>query len=331
VIDPIGNISRIKAPIPRRAPRRIPPCSTIYPFLQRALFPGPSSNQSTERFDTALIDSLVHFDSPLHILDLGCGGGLILEKIQQSHPTGNGEHLTAPCHYFGIDLAQEGPKWQKLKARCPDCFPTPRYLTLDLTDDFLRRALEGRKFDFIFLANVLHEIPPKGWPKLLSVIFDHMEIDGKLVIIDPDADWCFEAAAWTPEGEWHLNNIPVEWEIDAVWLSRDAVNAALRAMGFEATVRPFSRSKTTLWEATGSIALDRNGPRPDDAAEALREFLERKLEEERTRIPKLRHDLKEVFRSNYELSGELLVKIFEYFAACASQCRRLEAIEDLRR
>jgi len=265
----------------------------------------------------------------MSVLDLGCGEWLLLEKILQLHVDG---HLQATCSYVGIDFPHgRQDRWSDLSTRCETCFPTVEDLHFDLLqDEGLVEALQRRKpFDLIVLANVLHELPPQRGLRLFELLFPHLTENGKIIIIDPDFDWCFSREAWTRKSEWNLEDIPVEWEADAVWLSRQAISEVLRAMGFQATVHPYPRLNMVLWAAQGGRRSGADATRTADGRNALKGHLAVQVSDERKRIARLRRELCEQFRKSSGLSGELLVKTIEFFAACASQCRRLEAMEEL--
>jgi len=115
----------------------------------------------------------------------------------------------------------------------------------------------------------------------------------------------------------------------AGWFSREAISDVLRSLGFAATVHPYERSTMNLWKATGSRSTPVDTPNMAAGVQTLRSHLEQQVALERKRISQLREELRERFRSNAYLSGELLVKTFEFFAACASQCRRLEALQEI--
>jgi SAM-dependent methyltransferase len=305
---------------------------TIFPFLRRALLPEPSSNRNPDRFDVVLSDLQVNPTAPTKVLDLGCGEWLLLEKLMALHH-GAAEHLQAPCSYFGIDFAphENQERWQSLQdKRCTTCFPEVEHRRFDLLqNEGLQEALQRRKpFDLIVLANVLHELPPRRGLELFELLFRHLTPAGKLVVIDPDWQWCFSPAAWTGAHEWHLEDIPVEWETDAVWLSPAAISDVLRSMGFYATVH-LERRSMHFWVALGSRPAGVESPRAVEARSAMNRHLALQVEAECVRIARLRRELREHFRNNAGLTGELLVKTFAFFAACASQCRRLEALKEL--
>ena len=165
------------------------------------------------RFDTALAESLVNPTSHTTILDLGCGDWMLFEKLLQLHHTGSHGHLQAPCKYIGIDsmLDHRSQKWQQLKERrCRTCFPDPDYRQFNVTQyDTLRDFLsqQATSLDYIFLCNVLHELPPDQWLKLFALLFEFLSPTGQLVVIDPDLTWCFSPEAWRckPEDDWDLD------------------------------------------------------------------------------------------------------------------------------
>jgi SAM-dependent methyltransferase len=319
-------------PISRRSQQRH--YGTIFPFMRRALLPEPSPNQSPFRFDIAILDSLINPKAFTTILDLGCGEWLLFEKLLKLHDTGDSGHLFAPCKYFSIDSTFDDldPKWLKLKrGSCSKCFPEPIHLQLSLNHhEMLSDLVRELPLDLVVLSNVLHELAPDRWLKLLALVFSWLSADGKLVLIDPDLTWSISRDAWAASSSnWDLASIAVEWETDAVWLSRESIREILSSFGFAATVHPYERKSLTLWMATGSRPTADATPDIARALESLRAQLNHQVESERDRIAGMRNDLRAHFRKSAGMSGELLVRTFEFFAACASQCRRLEALEDL--
>lgn len=314
---------------------------TIFPFMRKALNPEPSSNAEPDRFDTLLAEFHVNPTEPTTVLDLGCGDLLLLQKILEQHPKDH--HLLAPVSYLGLDVVEHKSKshWTSLQTtRCATCFPTIDYrkLYLDETETLSRELAAHPKFDLIVLSNVLHELSPCSALALFEVLFGRLSPKGKLFVLDPDWSWCASAEAWEPKErkgeteeqrkrrERHLNDLRMEWETDAVWLSHTGAQSVLRALGSNAVVHLQRRPSMHLWSGLcppkGTAALE-------DGRRAFAAHLDAQIESERARIAQLRHDLRYLFGRHSGLTGELLVKMFEFFAACASQCRRLEALKEL--
>jgi SAM-dependent methyltransferase len=319
--------------------RHTNPFDTIYPFLRKALHPEPSANRNPDRLDVVVEVLQVHPTSDTKVLDLGCGDCLLLEKLLSQcsgvadHRQGEGQcDRQVTCSYYGVDFKRDIDRWTSLdEKKCKKCFPLLDFIEISLTNlELLKVALKCRgPFDWIFLANVLHELSPKKGLQLIELLFDQLSQSGKLVIIDPDGDWCLSPHAWTAKTEMHLENLPVEWEMDAVWLSHTDAEAVLRSIGFDATVRLLKRSMH-IWTAVVTRPIAAVGPNPDLGRERLIERLERQVKGERKKIGERRRALQKHFLKCGTMSGELLIKTFEFFAACASQCRREEALEELR-
>jgi SAM-dependent methyltransferase len=308
------------------------PLYTIFPFLRRALLPEPSCKQDPDRFDNLVADFLVSLSEPTCVLDLGCGDWLLLEKLLERHDSPD-QHFRGQCSYLGIDMGEgDIDRWNALESKaCPVCFRVNK-LHFDLRQDAgLVGALEANgPFDRIILANVLHELTPqRGW-ELFRLMFHHLAPEGQLLVIDPDYDWCFSSKAWTPAaGEWHLQALPVEWEADAVWLSRANASAVLNSMGFVVDVHPQHRPTMDLWAAVASRPAAPASLRSDEGKSALRDQLASQVDDQREKIARLRRELRARFRHQTVMTGELLVMTFRFFAACASQCRRMEALKEL--
>lgn len=307
---------------------------TLFPFVRKALSPEPSSNRSPDRFDIVLAELQVNPSAPTRVLDLGCGDWLLLEKLLEQHH-GPAGHLEATCSYFGIDLPpdEDEVRWSRLHSeRCTTCFPQVEKRTFNLTqDEGLVGAIQARApYDLIVLANVVHELSPPRVVELFALLFSHLKATGKLIAIDPDCTWCFSPEAWTAPKEWHLEALPVEWETDAVWLSHLGADSVLKAMGYTATVH-LHRRTMHLWTAIGSRPGTTEDAKVPQGIHAFKEHLAQQIDSERVRISRLRQELRRLYRRHTSMTGELLVKTLQFFSACASQCRRLEAMEELGR
>ncbi len=310
------------------------PMHSLFAFIKKALMPDISSNRNPNRFDMILAEFLVNPTTPTKLLDLGCGDGIFLQKILELHPPEFG-HLQATVQYIGIDRTDsiyDHIDWNvKHSDRCNSCFPVIEKLNFDLRqDEGLLEAINKRgPYDLIVLANVLHELPPKRGPELIKSVFANLNSNGKLIVIDPEHDWVFSNDAWVSEKEWSFDKFPVDWEMEAVWFSPPTINEIFRSIGYNVTVHKYERS-TDLWVAVGSLPTTGSAALSDKSKELLSYHLSKQIGAEQVRISKLRNDLRRSFKSAYHMSWELSVKTLQFFAACASQCRRHEALSELK-
>lgn len=304
--------------------------SALYDFVRNALAPEPSTNVNPSRFDVLLADWTVRFQGEPKILDLGCGDALLLERLLKRHRPGR--HFPAALSYLGVDIGPESTRFKRLRERaCKACFRI-EHRKLNVTETgFMKMVLDQHgPFDKVFLSNLLHELPPDSAVELLRLLFGGLSADGELVIFDPDYDWCFSDKAWRPAAKnpWSLADLPVEWETNAIWYSSEGIQRILEALGFAADTQEFDRSQG-LWGAKGRPS--KGGP-PDvrTAWVAMHTHLEEQVQTQTREIISIRDNLFDDYRRAGRFSDELFVKTVRYFAACASQARRLEAIEDLK-
>lgn len=318
---------------------------TIFPFMRKALNPEPSSNADPDRFDNLMAELLVNPTEPTSVLDLGCGDLLLLRKILEQHTSDDGNHLIAPVSYLGLDIVEHKSKtyWTSLAhGQCLKCFPSIDYHKVHLDEPGLLASTLANhpRFDLIVLSNVLHELSPRHIISLFEVLIERLSENGRLFILDPDWPWCASTDAWQPkerrgeteaqrrQRERHLLDLRIEWETDAVWFSHTGAREFLRAFGFNAVVRLQRRPSMHLWSG---LCPRRAEAAPHEGRKALAAHVADQVKSERIRIAEMRHELRTLFARNPGINSEVFVKIFEFFAACASQCRRLEALEELSR
>lgn len=121
----------------------------------------------------------------LWILDVGCGWGRLLGGLAL-YP----QYVTKRIHYVGCeeseaslqasvaayeDMKRSMPVNKSLEAR----FASVEFITWDSL-----HKQEEDKFDFIYLVNVLHHIPPVQIPDIYSQIFPYVKDDSYLIIHD---------------------------------------------------------------------------------------------------------------------------------------------------
>lgn len=110
------------------------------------------------------------------VLDLGCGFGRFLYFLKKS----GCKNVT------GVDLSGEE------LAICKKLFPHYHFFKKDIFS-FLKET--KNKFDLIHMAFVLEHIPCNQLIDLLKLIHNHLAINGKIVIVVPNAGAYFNATA----------------------------------------------------------------------------------------------------------------------------------------
>ena len=97
-----------------------------------------------------------------HILDLGCGTGL----LKRYHPN---------CHYVGIDTNIRYIEYAKKNL-------TGTFIVGDILE--LKKYVDSNTFDFIILNGVLHHLDDSCVANLLKSLDSIMSRSGKIIIID---------------------------------------------------------------------------------------------------------------------------------------------------
>lgn len=323
--DPISVISRTSPPNP---------LCQLYNFLKKAFLPAPSTNDNPDRLDVLL--NVGYHNPPrtgqgARILDLGSGDCLLLEKLIAMHES---RCFDSPIHYIGVDgeFRHTHPRWQDLISRarvCSSCFAEPELYKFDIEQlDTVNKFLQDKApFTTIYIANVLHELSPVYYPKLFHFLADLLCPDGRVVLLDPDAEWSLQR--WSTL---HLlSEVKVEWEAEAVWFSESTIAELLELTGFTIQNSLSANRSTKLWQVVGT-RKDRQEVSEEELVNARRriiEFIEGQVSAETQKYYLLRHEVKEAFKQSGAMNEELLVKVMEFFCACASQARRQEVLRDL--
>lgn len=113
------------------------------------------------------LDSICeHVRSPRTILEIGCGDGMVTERIVHSFPNAT---------VTGIDICERpGRLYRGDRSRV-------RFLRVTAQD---LAAAEPARYELVIIADVLHHVPHTQWPHFLSPAHRLMADSAKLVIKD---------------------------------------------------------------------------------------------------------------------------------------------------
>lgn len=109
--------------------------------------------------------------SGLHILDLGCGDGIITKYIYTKSPDNK---------FYLIDASEEMLK--KAKSNLNDNKISYRHLTFEDYCDF---QSEDCKYDLVFSANAIHHLDFTQKTSLFAKIYKELKFGGLFLNIDP--------------------------------------------------------------------------------------------------------------------------------------------------
>lgn len=140
-------------------------------------------------------------------LDFGCGIGRTLRPLKEKFPE---------CRYTGIDLSAESIRIASSQLKPGDataCFQTYSGEKLPFNDG---------EFDVVFLACVLHHVPPANRPALYAELKRIIRPGGHLII--------FEHNPWNPLTRYIVATC--EFDDDAILLWANPLRRALKKAGF---------------------------------------------------------------------------------------------------
>jgi len=107
----------------------------------------------------------------LHILDLGCGNGVITKYIYDRSPDNN---------FYLIDASKE--MLAKAKENLPDDSISFQHLSFE---DYCDLPPEDAKYDLVFSANAIHHLDFLKKAELFSKIYKELQFGGLFLNTDP--------------------------------------------------------------------------------------------------------------------------------------------------
>ena len=137
----------------------------------------PGSNDPfLDFFETKKIISLIKKKNKLNILDVGCGSGELLQKINKKNKIKHG---------LGIDFSKE----MILKANKQNNFKSIQYFNLDMNYLHKLEKLRFIKFDFIITKRaVINVLSRKKQLKILNSFGKYLKKDGKIYACECSRD-----------------------------------------------------------------------------------------------------------------------------------------------
>lgn len=134
--------------------------------------------QGKQVFDI-LKNRVALLDRPVRVLDWGAGKGRLTDAAR--YEFGSAEKVAEVLDYSAYDISEDnkqeciaaiGKVWTEADVRW----------THELT--VLKDRYSSDKADFVSLVNVLHEIPPIEWVKVLKDISETLDSQGRLLIVE---------------------------------------------------------------------------------------------------------------------------------------------------
>jgi SAM-dependent methyltransferase len=305
-------------------------------FLSKALAPTSESSK-TSRIDNLIVTAILnrHLSQVPRgaILDVCCGWPVLLEKMIEQllkDKTRSGQY-----HYVACDMAVSTDafrhKWQKLmtSARKSKLLKMSK-IPADVSEpEVFRNALRTAhedKFDFILLANALHELPFETRPELLLTLVELLKPNGHLVVLDPEPTWLLDPKRWEEIKE--LHELSIDWETQAVWLPSKVYRTILQKFGCTVTDFDAKRSQTfwVLQANRGAGKITNRDRLIVEATKIMNKALHLQLYQEVERYVECRDGLGAEFsKLGLGPNKQFLLKAVEFFSVCASQARRVEA------
>lgn len=154
-------------------------------FALESLFPPTVTSFKANDFQQLQIkDRLLSSSKQVKILDFGAGKGRIGQEIFRN------KTLASQVFYQPLEVNDEyhdDLKELTRQLQLISNFNTDVEREILDTHEKLNESKYNNFFDFIFLINVLHEIPLHKWNSILNILISSLGEDGKLVILEDQA------------------------------------------------------------------------------------------------------------------------------------------------
>ncbi|HCZ34830.1 MAG TPA: hypothetical protein DHV26_02765 [Cytophagales bacterium] len=129
-------------------------------------------------------DRLLSSSQPIHILDFGSGKGRIAQEIIRN------QTLASNVYYQALEINKEyHPELKDLPSQLQLVSNINPHVEREVLDTYekLNEKQYNNFFDYIFLINVLHEIPLNKWNSVLNALLSSLKEDGHLIILEDQA------------------------------------------------------------------------------------------------------------------------------------------------
>ncbi|MBN1889987.1 MAG: class I SAM-dependent methyltransferase [Thermoflexales bacterium] len=114
-----------------------------------------------------------HFEPAqgLHVLDLGCGDGVITERVRELYPDNA---------FYLLDGSPD--MLEKARQKLGDDRVTFIHQSFE---EYLDSPVDDQKYDFIFSANAIHHLDWLGKSRMYARLFRELKYGGLFIDIDP--------------------------------------------------------------------------------------------------------------------------------------------------
>nr|WP_294862406.1 AAA family ATPase [uncultured Fluviicola sp.] len=129
-------------------------------------------------------DRLLSSSKPVKILDFGSGKGRIAQEIFRN------KTLASNIYYQPLETNKEfHPELKNLTSQLQLVSNIDSHLEREVLDTYekLNENQYHNFFDYIFLINVLHEIPLNKWNPILNTLLNSLTEDGHIIILEDQA------------------------------------------------------------------------------------------------------------------------------------------------
>ncbi len=247
----------------------IPKEDDFYEFLEQCLRDPEALKAEGGAYDGALLtltEGLMENDEDFTLIDYGCGEGRLLFAL--SHiPKVIKKHIT----YVGVDVDEEHLEALSAKIKESGFESEFKSCTVMNLQDFFEAGLDA---DYIFMVNVLHEIPLNELPKLIKDLESMVKKDGVMLI--------------------HEMRELIEGEMRFVSWDEEDIDEQFKNTSFNVNVRSYnSRSGIPLL----NVHLNREGT-TSTALEEIEGNLDNMI---KNKLKRIEEELKEIEDSGDEL------------------------------
>ncbi|HWZ21889.1 MAG TPA: AAA family ATPase [Cytophagaceae bacterium] len=152
--------------------------------LECLSLPGVVSFKENDIQQNQVNERLLASKKPIKILDFGAGKGRIAQEIIRD------SHLASNIYYQPLEINKEMLfKLQELTSQLQQMSSINSEDDREVLDNFekLNEQQYNSYFDYIFMINVLHEIPLNKWLSLLNTVLKSLNKNGKLIILEDQA------------------------------------------------------------------------------------------------------------------------------------------------
>ncbi len=154
-------------------------------FALESLFPPVVIPYKEDDVQQAQVkDRLLYSSKPIKMLDFGSGKGRIAQEILRN------KTLASNIYYQPLEVNKEyHAELKDLTSQLQLVSSIDSHLEREVLDTYekLNEKQYHAFFDYIFLINVLHEIPLNKWNSVLNALLNSLKEDGHIIILEDQA------------------------------------------------------------------------------------------------------------------------------------------------